>query len=75
MIKLTDWKLHRQDADCDGREGQDEAVGTTTRVCDGYVQVAEVCRLAVGEDVFVMVEGGLEEEDVVVHVGKVYGLV
>lgn len=61
----TDDKLHGQDRERHDREREDDLVGHAPGVGKGRVDVREVCRLTVREDVLVVVQRGLEQQYVV----------
>ena len=63
--RLTDEELHGEDGDGDGGEREDGLVGAASGKGEGYAEVGEVGGLTVGQDVFVVVKTGSEEEDVV----------
>lgn len=62
---LTRHKLHWKVPNCDTRERENHVGDVTShdRACDA--EIRHVRRLAMGEDILVMVERGLKHQDVV----------
>lgn len=61
----TDDKLHGQDRDCHGGQGEDCLICPSTGEREGQAQLREVCWLAIRKDVLVVIQACLDQENMI----------